>query len=161
MTIDPSGAVIIRRAHEGEDVALTALVLRSVQQTWGYSDEFMAWEPDDIVITPAHLRDMITYVLEVDGQLAGVYVLRGEAPTMELSRMMIEPEMTRQGLGRIFWDHAVETARRLGVRELTIDSDPNAEGFYQRMGAVTIGQHEWSPPMLPGWHVKIMTYQIP
>jgi len=80
---------------------------------------------------------------------------------MELSRMMVDSGLTRLGLGRLLWNHAVETARQLGLRELTIDSDSNAEGFYQRMGAVTIGEHDWSPPMMPGWHVKIMKYQIP
>jgi GNAT superfamily N-acetyltransferase len=160
MTIEPSGTIIIRRARDGEDVALTELVLRSVQRTWGYSDEFMAWEPDAIVITPTHISDMITNVLEIDGLVAGLYVLRGDAPSMELSRMMIDPEMTRLGLGRLLWEHAVETARRLGVRELTLDADPNAEPFYQRMGAVSIGQQDWSPPMMPDWHVKIMKYQI-
>ncbi|HEX7103628.1 MAG TPA: GNAT family N-acetyltransferase [Nitrolancea sp.] len=160
MTDEPAETIIIRRARDGEDVDLTALVMRSVQRTWGYPNAFMNWNPEDIAIEPAHISEMITNVAEVGGRLAGVYVLRGEAPEMELSRMMIEPEMTRRGLGRILWNHAVETARQHRVRELTIDSDPNAEGFYQRMGAVTIGAHDWSPPMMPGWHVKIMKYQI-
>jgi len=30
-------------------------------------------------------------------------------------------------------------ARNLGFRELEIESDPNAEGFYQRMGAQRVG----------------------
>lgn len=160
MTVEPAETIIIRRARDGEDVELSALVMRSVQQTWRYSDEFMAWNLEDITIEPAQISEMITNVIEVGGRVAGVYVLRGEAPVMELSRMMIEPEMTRRGLGRLLWDHAVETARQQGVRVLTIDSDPNAEGFYQRMGAVTIGAHDWSPPMMLDWHVKIMQYQI-
>jgi N-acetylglutamate synthase-like GNAT family acetyltransferase len=161
MTGEPGETITIRRARAGEEVDLTALVMRSVQQTWDYPDEFMNWNPEDITIEPEHISAMITNVLEVDGRVVGVYVLRGEAPSMELSRMMIEPEKTRLGFGRLLWEHAVETARQLGVRELTIDSDPNAEMFYQRMGAVSIGVHDWSPPMIPGWHVKIMKYQIP
>ena len=161
MTADPSNTVFIRRAREGEDVALTALVMRSVQQQWSYSAEFMEWNPEDIAIAPHHLAEMITNVLEVGGRVVGLYVLRGEAPEMELSRMMIEPDMIGQGYGRVLWNHAVETAHGLGVREITIDSDPNAEGFYLRMGAKTVGQHEWAPPMLPNWHVKILKYMIP
>jgi GNAT superfamily N-acetyltransferase len=161
MTADPSETVLIRRARGGEDVTLTALVMRSVQQQWNYSAEFMAWNPEEIAIAPHHLIEMITNVLEVGGRVVGLYVLRGEAPEMELSRMMIEPDMIGQGYGRVLWDHAVEIARGLGVREITIDGDPNAEGFYQRMGAETVGEHEWSPPMMPDWHVKIMKYTIP
>ena len=161
MTSEPSGTYRIRRASEGEDIALNALVMRSVQLHWNYSAEFMEWNPEDIAITPHHLDEMITYVLEIEERVVGLYVLRGEAPEMELSRMMIEPEMIGQGYGRHLWNHAVETARGLGVREITIDSDPNAEGFYQRMGAETVGELDWSPPMMPNWHVKLMKYSIP
>ncbi len=161
MTRHPSDTILIRRARDGEHVALTALVMRSVQQQWGYSAEFMEWNPEDIAIAPQHVTEMITNVLEVGGRVVGLYVLRGTAPEMELSRMMIEPDMVGQGFGRVLWNHAVETARDHGVREITIDSDPNAEGFYQRMGAQTIGEHEWTPPMMPDWHVKLMKYTVP
>jgi GNAT superfamily N-acetyltransferase len=153
--------LIIRRAREGEDVVLTDLVMRSVQQRWRYPAEFMEWHPEYIAIGPHHVDSMITNVLEVGGQVVGVYVLRGEPPQMELSRMMIDPAMIGHGYGRLMWDHASETARSLGVHLLTIDSDPNAEGFYQRMGAITVGEQDESPPMMPGWHVKIMQYSIP
>lgn len=151
----------IRPAHMGEDVLLTELALRSVQQQWDYPSDFMEWEPEAITVGPEHLSEMITSVLEDEGRVIGFYVLRGEAPEMELSRMMIEPAMTGTGCGKQLWDHAVETAQALGVRTMTIDSDPNAEGFYQRMGAETIGQHDWSPPMMPGWRVKKMRFTIP
>jgi GNAT superfamily N-acetyltransferase len=151
---------VIRPARTGEHIALTELVMRSVQQRWGYTPEFMAWEPEHIEIAPEHLTDAITNVLEVGGRVAGVYVLRGEAPEMELSRMMVEPDVIGTGYGRRLWEHAVEAARSLGVRTLTIDSDPNAEPFYRRMGAETVSEHDWEPPMMPGWRVKKMRFTI-
>jgi hypothetical protein len=30
-------------------------------------------------------------------------------------------------------------AQRHGLRKIRIDADPNAEGFYHRMGAITLG----------------------
>lgn len=135
--------------------------MRSVEQRWDYSPEFMAWEPEHIAIAPEHLTGAITNVLEVDGRIGGVYVLRGEPPEMELSRMMLEPGLIGTGLGRRMWEHAVETARSLGVRVLTIDRDPNAEPFYRRMGAVTVGEHDWTPPMMPGWRIKMMRFTLP
>lgn len=153
--------MMIRPARTGEDIALTELALRSVQQQWGYPADFMAWEPEAITVGPEHLSGMITNLLEDEGRVIGFYVLRGEAPEMELSRMMIEPDMIGTGCGKRLWDHAVETARALGVRTMTIDSDPNAEGFYRRMGAETTGEHDWSPPMMPGWRVKKMRFVIP
>ncbi|HUG14002.1 MAG TPA: GNAT family N-acetyltransferase [Thermomicrobiales bacterium] len=155
------GRVTIRPARPGEHVALTALVMRSAQQHWGYSTEFMAWEPQHLEIEPEHITDAVTNVLEIDGRAIGVYMLRGAPPEIELSRMMLEPSAIGSGLGRRMWEHAVCTARDLGARVIMLDSDPNAEGFYQRMGAVTVGEHDWTPPMMPDWRVKIMRFEIP
>jgi GNAT superfamily N-acetyltransferase len=88
-------------------------------------------------------------------------VLRGDPPEIELSRLMVEPAAIGTGRGRQLWQHAVATARRLGATVLTVDSDPNAEGFYLRMGAVTVGEQDWTPPMLPDWRVKMMRFVIP
>jgi hypothetical protein len=44
-----------------------------------------------------------------------------------------------QGIGRSLFDHAALRGQELGFREIEIESDPNAEGFYLRMGARRIG----------------------
>ncbi len=152
--------MLIRPAREGENVALTELALRSVQQGWGYSAEFMAWEPEAITVTLSHITDAITNVLESQGRVLGFYVLKGGPLEMQLSRMMVEPDAIGMGHGRRLWDHAVSTASAFGVRVITLDADPNAEPFYRRMGAETVGEHEWEPPMMPGWRVKKMRYAI-
>ena len=160
MDEDQPNTALVRPARQGEDVLLTELALRSVQQQWNYPADFMAWEPEAITVSPQHVNEMITNVLEEQGRVVGFYVLRGDGPEMELSRLMIEPDRIGAGCGKLLWDHAVTTAACLGVQTITIDSDPNAEGFYQRMGAVTIGEHDWTPPMMPEWHVKKMRYTV-
>jgi hypothetical protein len=35
--------------------------------------------------------------------------------------------------------HAIERAKALGFRVLEIESNPNAEGFYRRLGARRVG----------------------
>jgi len=44
-----------------------------------------------------------------------------------------------RGIGRALFKHALEQARKLGHRTLKIEADPNAEGFYKRMGARHVG----------------------
>jgi GNAT superfamily N-acetyltransferase len=152
---------VIRPARPGEHGILNALALRSVQQVWDYSDAFMAWEPEAITIVPEHITGAITRVLEVAGRPVGVYVLRGDPPEIELSRLMIEPDHVGTGCGRRLWEDAVGTARDLGATAITLDADPNAEPFYRRMGAATTGELDWEPPMMPGWRVKTMRFEIP
>lgn len=151
----------IRAARPGEHEALTALVFRSVQEIWGYDDEFMAWEPEAIVITPEHITLALTSVLEREGEPLGVVVLSGMPPEMELSRLMVAPEAAGDGWGRRLWEHAVATAREQGATALRLDADPNAEPFYRHMGAVTTGELDLRPPMLPDWRIKTMRYTIP
>lgn len=47
---------------------------------------------------------------------------------------------TGAGLGALLFRHACEEAARLGARTLEIVSDPNAAGFYRKMGAVRRGE---------------------
>ena len=152
--------MIIRPARDGEHVALTELAFRSAQEAWNYSDEFMAWEPEALAVTHSHITEAITNVLARGDRVMGFYVLRGEPPEIEMSRLMIEPAAIGTGCGRLLWDHAVAVAKSLGASVLTVDADPNAEPFYLRMGATTVGEHDWEPPMMPGWRVKKMRYAI-
>ena len=52
----------------------------------------------------------------------------------------VEPRHIRSGVGRALLAHAIAEARRRGAERLTILADPNAAGFYERNGAVRIGE---------------------
>ena len=45
----------------------------------------------------------------------------------------------RRGVGRSLFLHAIERAKSAGCVEITIESDPNAEGFYLKLGAIRTG----------------------
>jgi len=74
-------------------------------------------------------------VAAADGRILGFYGFEPEAEGVGLDCMFVEPGT----IGRALWQHAVETARRLGHAALIVVSDPNAEGFYLRMGARRVG----------------------
>jgi hypothetical protein len=56
---------------------------------------------------------------------------------------------------RIFWRHAGQRAARLGGKLLTIQSDPQAEGFYRSMGAQPTGKRETGS--IPGRQLPALT----
>lgn len=60
---------------------------------------------------------------------------------MELDHLWVLPERIGSGIGRSLFEHAVHRASALGAEVLEIESDPNAEGFYRRMGAERIGEN--------------------
>ena len=57
----------------------------------------------------------------------------------ELSKLFVDPLRLRTGVGTVLFNWASETARSLGVHQLTIDADPEAAEFYRRMGARDAG----------------------
>ena len=57
-----------------------------------------------------------------------------------MNKLFVEPRHIRSGVGRVLLAHAVAEARQRGAERLTILADPNAAGFYERNGAVRIGE---------------------
>ena len=70
-----------------------------------------------------------------------------------------ELEHMGAGVGRALLLHAKERAAKLKASALELSADPNAEGFYQRMGATRIGEVrseiEGQPRVLPRMRIVI------
>lgn len=49
-----------------------------------------------------------------------------------------------KGFGRKLFNHLLKTASNLNAKNIRIVSDPNAEGFYVKMGAREIDEKESS-----------------
>ena len=60
-------------------------------------------------------------------------------PRPDLNHLWVLPNAMGRGIGRALFEHAVTQARMLGLTSFEIEADPNAEGFYLRMGAKRIG----------------------
>jgi predicted N-acetyltransferase YhbS len=60
---------------------------------------------------------------------------------LDLDHLWVLPAWIGTGLGRTLFEHAVRRAQELGAMTVTIESDPNAEGFYRRMGARRTGEN--------------------
>jgi GNAT superfamily N-acetyltransferase len=129
----------IRPARAGEADALTALALRS-KAYWGYDAAFMDVVRPILTITEDDLIASPVQVLETVGEPIGFYRLTGEPPRGELEDLWIEPSAIGHGDGRRLFEHALRTAAKLGFETLTIEAEPNAEGFYRAMGAVHVGE---------------------
>jgi GNAT superfamily N-acetyltransferase len=135
----PAPIVTIRRARADEARALTELSLRS-KAVWGYEASFLARCRAAMTLMPQKLRAHPFYVAtDGDGKPLGFYGVEPETDGLGLDMFFVEPDAIGQGVGRALWDHAVAIARALGHRELVVVSDPNASGFYLKMGCRTAG----------------------
>lgn len=134
----PQPALRIRRARAAEAADLTELSLRS-KALWGYDAAFLARCRIAMQVKETNVDKQPHYVAEMDGRVAGFYGFEPLPGGVGLDYMFVDPDFVGRGVGRALLDHAVALARELGHGTLTIVSDPNAEGFYRRMGAQRIG----------------------
>lgn len=140
----------IRRARAAEAAALTRIAY-AAKRHWGYGDELMRLWTADLTVTEELVSAQPVYVAVRAARLVGFYALSREGDLFELEHMWVDPPHLGTGIGTRLFDHAAATARSLGGVTMRIASDPNAEGFYRRMGARRVGEVASSPVgrMLP------------
>jgi GNAT superfamily N-acetyltransferase len=135
--------ITLRPALVDEADALSALTRRS-KQSHGYSDEFMDrfMSQGDMVITPESIAKNPVMVAELDGRVAGFAHLKpiDQPDAVCLEDLFIEPDAQGRGVGRVLFDWALAEAARRGFAWLEWESDPNAAGFYEKLGAEKIGE---------------------
>jgi len=129
----------IRPARPEEAAALSELCFRS-KAYWGYDDAFMDACREELMVNPSEIERRRVTVAELNGTIVGLYALDDDPPTGDVGLFFVSPEAIGTGVGRVLWDAMIARAREFGFKSLSIDADPNAEGFYLRMGAVRVGE---------------------
>ena len=135
--------ISIRRAVSSDASALTRIA-HAAKRRWGYPERWIEAWSKELTITEDDIVAGAFWVAEADGQPLGLYALLGDPAQPKLEHMWVDPAAMHGGVGRTLFMHAAEQARARGAKALTIDADPNAAGFYQRMGAVQVGMVETS-----------------
>jgi GNAT superfamily N-acetyltransferase len=136
--------ILFRRAEPSESGQLTDLAHRS-KSHWDYPEDWIRLWRDALTLSPDLIRLNQVYVATCAGRVAGVYALMAGDGECELEHFWLDPEFMGRGIGTSLLRHAIETARGLNASRLTILSDPNAEGFYLKMGARRVGSRPSTP----------------
>ena len=129
----------IRRALPEEANTLTQIAL-DAKRHWGYPEHWIKHWEADLTISSDFIRDNPVYVAEQDRQVRGFYALCVSGKKAELEHMWVTPGSIGTGIGKELFLDAMERAATLEVREIEISADPNAAGFYERMGASQAGE---------------------
>ena len=75
-----------------------------------------------------------------------------------LEHLYVDPAALGAGHGRRLWCHMVASARACGYKQVTIHSDPHAEGFYRTMGARRIG--DVASGSIEGRRLPLMRFEV-
>ena len=145
-------SIQIRRARPEEALVLTEIA-HAAKRHWGYPENWIQHWKADLTITPEFIARNEMYVAIHDDEIVGCCAIAFDESVAELEHMWIRPEHIGTGVGRALFLHVKERAANLKVPVLEISADPNAEGFYKRMGATRTGEVqseiEGQPRVLP------------
>ena len=130
---------MIRRAAVEEAAVLTSIALEA-KRYWGYPEHWIKHWEADLTISPEFIRDNHVYVHDENGEIRGFYALCVDGNKADLEHMWVTPAAIGTGIGKELFLDAMERAAKLSVSAVEISSDPNAAGFYRRMGARQIGE---------------------
>jgi GNAT superfamily N-acetyltransferase len=123
----------VRPAALADESGLRAIAEAS-KGYWGYDMERVR----DWVAMLDFSREI--WVAELCGEIvawAALVPLR--SGVCELDDLWVEPRAIGTGIGTVLFRHAETRARELGAHALRWEAEPNAVGFYERMGAETVG----------------------
>jgi GNAT superfamily N-acetyltransferase len=107
---------VVSKAHWGYDLAQV--------EEWAETGGF----------DPESLSTRLVYVAESEAEPVGWAALIPRGDVGWLEDLWIEPSWIGRGIGRLLFRHVADCARELGAERLEWEAEPNARGFYERMG---------------------------
>lgn len=142
----------IVRAESAAAGALTKIAF-AAKGHWGYPEEWIHRWAGELTVTAEYISAHPTYAAVLEGEIVGFHALQLGSSEAVLDHLWVRPNAMRKGVGRALFEHAENLARERGAGSITIVGDPNAEGFYKRMGAVVYGRQpatmDGQPRFLP------------
>ncbi len=154
-----SSSFTIRRLDTNDCVeALTVLIHRAYKKNADLGFHFVATHQSSEV-TRERLNSGIAFVAEQDGQIVGTITLEfpieiphGEyvtdRPLALFGQFAVEPGLQSQGLGRRLIETVEAEARRIGAKEICLDTAQAADhlvGYYQKLGYEIRAEADWRP----------------
>ena len=138
--------ITIRTAVAADARDLTTIA-QSAKAHWGYPQEWLQLWADDLTITPVFIASQCVLCAVSGNETVGFCALvDAEAGSGEIEHFWVAPTAMGRGIGRVLFEALIAHAKTIGITTLRIAADPNAAGFYQKMGAIRAGNIPSTPP---------------
>ena len=118
-------------ADEGERLREIAIAAKA---SWGYDLERVRQWAAMGDFSPAGLRQKDVVVASVGTNAVGWIGVIRQQEVLWLDDLWVEPSWMGKGIGRRLFQHAASLGRQSGATRLEWEAEPNAIGFYEKMG---------------------------
>ncbi len=150
--------VSICRALPEKAIILSKIAF-AAKRYWGYPERWMElWKPQ-LTFNSKYFEENESWAAEINGVPVAFYTLLEQDGNAWIENLWVSPERIGKGVGKYLFLHALELSRQRGFQQLRLDSDPNAVGFYEKMGMYKIGERRYEldgqPRSLPTMEIKL------
>lgn len=144
--------MLIRKVRADEYGLLSELAV-SAKRHWGYPERWMEiWTPQ-LTFAYDYFEEHEGWAAIDDEKPIAFYTLEDNNGIAWLENLWVLPEYIGRSVGKELFHHATALARGRGYKSLQLEADPNALGFYERMGMKKIGERhsdvDGTPRILP------------
>jgi GNAT superfamily N-acetyltransferase len=142
----------IRRALPADAEAVSQIAI-AAKWHWQYPERWMElWIPQ-LTFPPAYFEEHENWVAELDDTPVAFYTWQTRAENAWLENLWVTPECIGRGIGSRLFAHALDLSRQRGCHSMQTEAEPNAVGFYEKVGMRKIGEHQYDldgqPRILP------------
>ena len=142
-----------------EEADLLSHIAFSAKAHWGYPKHWMEiWKPQ-LTFSSAYFAGIETWAAELDDIPIAFYTLEEKDDIAWIENLWVLPEYIGQGVGRQLFLHALSRSRLKGHLVLQLTADPNAVGFYEKMGMYKVGEYrseiDGQPRILPVMEIRL------
>lgn len=146
----------IRNAEAVEASELTVIAF-AAKRDWGYPETWIDLWAHELIVDGKYIQEN-RVLLATDGTRAlGWCALSEERGEYWVDYCWVLPEAKRHGIGRALIHQAFRLAAELRAPTLKVVSDPNAEGFYCKLGFRRIGDR---PSVPNGRRLPVLEAQV-
>jgi len=137
-----------------EEAEILSQIAITAKRHWNYPEQWMKlWIPQ-LRFGPAYFEAKESWAAEsADHTVIAFYTLQDRDGIAWLENIWVLPEYMGQGIGKDLFTDALSRARALGYKILRLEAEPNAIGFYEKMGMRKVGEYEYEldgqPRILP------------
>lgn len=129
----------IRRALP-EDADILSKIAFSAKAHWDYSKHLMEmWKPQ-LTFSDDYFIEHESWTVELDGEPIAFYTLEERDRNAWMENLWVSPEHMGKGIGKQLFLDALSRSRSSGYLILRLEADPNAAGFYKKMGMYKVGE---------------------
>src|SRR5262245_51882698 len=145
--------MITIRTVKPDEADILSQIAVAAKRYWNYPESWMKlWIPQ-LTFSPEYVEANESWAAEMDSMVIAFYTLQQRDGIAWLEDIWVLPMYMGQGVGKDLFKHALSQARKSGHKTLRLEAEPNAVGFYEKMGMRQVGGFEYElegqPRVLP------------